>query len=430
MRAVARARTVKRRRCSPLWGWSPPLVFDTEPQSTAPPTGEQAGGRWLTERHGWTGRTVVGLCLALVLGVGHEAGAAEPVVRAVLFFFPRCGHCETVIYGVLPGLFEETGGQPLLRYDDSLPAGEVAFSLMTNGRLEILLVNTDVPDGADLYRVTTEAFSIPPGGVPRLVVGEQYLTGSTDIPERFPDIVRMTLASGDTIDWPHIPGLAEVVSRIPAANDQPVPGVQGATFQWVTATGPAGNASSMAERFGQDPVANSVSLVVLILMVVTLVGIVLRMRHTEHVASPGWAPALLSLAGFGIATYLAFVELVGSEAVCGPVGDCNTVQQSEFARLFGVIPVGVVGVVGYAVALTAWGELRLGKGCPADAATVLLFAGAAGGVLLSCYLTFLEAFVIGASCAWCLASAIIVTALAWLTARPASAAWSRIRSSL
>jgi len=122
------------------------------------------------------------------------------------------------------------------------------------------------------------------------------------------------------------------------------------------------------------------------------------------------------------------VEVGGSEAVCGPVGDCNTVQQSEYARLFGVIPIGLLGVVGYALTMLLWGVTRLDRGRLADVAAVLLFAGVVSGVLLSAYLTFLEPFVIGASCAWCLGSAVIITVLLWLTARPAVAAWSRIRA--
>ena len=85
-------------------------------------------------------------------------------------------------------------------------------------------------------------------------------------------------------------------------------------------------------------------------------------------------------------------------------------------------------LVGYAVTVVAWGVTRLGRGRLADAAAVVLFAGVVGGVLLSGYLTFLEPFVIGASCAWCLASAVIITVLMWLTARPAAAAWSRMRA--
>jgi len=55
-----------------------------------------------------------------------------------------------------------------------------------------------------------------------------------------------------------------------------------------------------------------------------------------------------------------------------------------------------------------------------------LGALALGGTLFSIYLTFLEPFVIGATCAWCLASAILMTGLLWITAEPAQAAAARL----
>jgi len=41
-----------------------------------------------------------------------------------------------------------------------------------------------------------------------------------------------------------------------------------------------------------------------------------------------------------------------------------------------------------------------------------------GGTLFSVYLTFLEPFVIRATCAWCLTSAILMTALLLFTVTP------------
>ena len=55
--------------------------------------------------------------------------------------------------------------------------------------------------------------------------------------------------------------------------------------------------------------------------------------------SPRIVILILLLLGIGIASYLSFVETSGTEAVCGPVGDCNTVQASDYARLFGILPV-------------------------------------------------------------------------------------------
>jgi uncharacterized membrane protein len=121
------------------------------------------------------------------------------------------------------------------------------------------------------------------------------------------------------------------------------------------------------------------------------------------------------LAGLAIAAHLSRVEVVQNEAFCGLVGDCSAVQQSPYARLFGVLPVGVLGVAGYAGILLAWLISRTGRA----RLTVLAQAGLRGmvlfGVIFSTYLTFLEPFVIGATCIWCLTSAVIMLLLLWLT---------------
>jgi uncharacterized membrane protein len=48
------------------------------------------------------------------------------------------------------------------------------------------------------------------------------------------------------------------------------------------------------------------------------------------------------------------------------------------------------------------------------------------GTLFSIYLTFLEPFVIGATCAWCLASSIIMAAILWLAAPQGRQAFARL----
>ena len=69
---------------------------------------------------------------------------------------------------------------------------------------------------------------------------------------------------------------------------------------------------------------------------------------------------MLSVVGIGVAAYLASIETTGSEAVCGPVGDCNAVQESEYAEFLG-IPIGVLGVIGYWSSV-ACGPLAHGHG--------------------------------------------------------------------
>ena len=137
---------------------------------------------------------------------------------------------------------------------------------------------------------------------------------------------------------------------------------------------------------------------------------------------------MLAVIGIGVSIYLGSVEASGPEAVCGPVGDCNAVQQSEFATIFGV-PIGILGVVGYAVLLVGWITAKTTQGRSADFGMIAAALVAAGGTLFSIYLTFLEPFVIGATCLWCLTSAIAITGLLWLTAGPGWAAFGRLRSS-
>jgi uncharacterized membrane protein len=109
------------------------------------------------------------------------------------------------------------------------------------------------------------------------------------------------------------------------------------------------------------------------------------------------------------------------------VGDCNTVQQSEYARLFGVLPIGVLGLLGFAAILAAWGVRRWGPRPLSSWAAIALLAMTGFGTLFSIYLTFLEPFVIGATCMWCLSSAVIMTTLHGLAHAPGRAAVAELR---
>ena len=136
---------------------------------------------------------------------------------------------------------------------------------------------------------------------------------------------------------------------------------------------------------------------------------------------PAWGDGLtpvLIVIGIGVAAYLSYVETQSVEAVCGPVGDCNTVQQSRYATLFGFLPIGVLGLLGYLALLAAW---LTRKYLPkfAKPADIAFFGMAFFAVLFSLYLTYLEPFVIRAVCIWCLTSAVIVTLLLLLGTPPA-----------
>jgi len=115
------------------------------------------------------------------------------------------------------------------------------------------------------------------------------------------------------------------------------------------------------------------------------------------------ATAALCLVGVAIASYLTWVHYAGLKPVCvGGGGGCERVQSSEYAALFGV-PVAVLGVLGY---LGVLGTLALPDGRTAAAFLSLV------GVAFSAYLTWLELAEIHAVCQWCVASALVMTALA------------------
>jgi uncharacterized membrane protein len=119
------------------------------------------------------------------------------------------------------------------------------------------------------------------------------------------------------------------------------------------------------------------------------------------------AVLVLTLAGLAIAGYLTYVHYAELEPVCGLGGDCERVQTSDYAELAG-IPVALLGLVGYALILASLavpGELGLVAG-----ATLAL-----AGFGFSAYLTYREVVTIDAICTWCVASAVVMTALAVVT---------------
>ena len=122
------------------------------------------------------------------------------------------------------------------------------------------------------------------------------------------------------------------------------------------------------------------------------------------------AAALLSLVGLFLSAYLYLYKIgwIGTLA-CG-AGGCETVQTSQWSRFAGV-EVALIGAVGYAgLLLASLASLQpglAGRRWPSD----LLLTLAAGGVLFTLYLSFLELFVIRAICRWCVGSAAIIVAI-------------------
>jgi uncharacterized membrane protein len=351
--------------------------------------------------------------------------ADGPVVQGIFYFSPTCGHCHYVITEVLPGLYEANGGEFLVSYDESVSA-EPSFYLMSNGRLQLLMVDVSQPDGQAMYVADAEAlgFEETPG-VPLLHIADEWYLGSGDIPDNLPRIVEAGLA-GEGIAWPPAPGIDAAIAPFRADGSVADVAPDGDGEEDEAVLLPSGPDESPLDKIGRDPLGNGISIVVLMALVVSLVAAPLLAVRGSLPAFPSWLTIVLVAIGIAVAAYLATIETSGSAAVCGPVGDCNAVQQSEYAQLFG-IPIGVLGVIGYAVIGGLWVLSRVAKGAAADWALVLIAVAAFGGTLFSAYLTFLEPFVIGATCMWCISSAIVMLALLWVTAGPGWRAWQRSR---
>ena len=354
------------------------------------------------------------------------AQTPTPVVQAVLFHSPFCSHCIYVITEFLPGVFEQYGGQ-----------------------LELLMVDVTQPGGGDLYRDAVNALGYPGSSVPFLVVGNDYLVGDVEIPARFPALVDSLLASGGS-DWPELPGLEEYMaargstqstaldpSPMSPSVDTETPGSASATAIPSLAPTPAPPSqiptrvpgSSLSEKLARDPIGNSLAILVLLGMLFAIGWAAWNLGKKPGFRLTGfasWSILVLSIVGLGIAGYLSYVETQQVDAYCGVVGDCNTVQQSEYARLFGFLSIGVLGLFGYVLILAAWAVSQFGKGKWGDYVALVQLLLTIVATLFSVYLTFLEPFVIGATCLWCLSSAVISTILMLLSLPPGKLAWQRL----
>ena len=123
------------------------------------------------------------------------------------------------------------------------------------------------------------------------------------------------------------------------------------------------------------------------------------------------AAAVLALLGLLASTYLLLYKLgIVGTLVCGGSGACERVQDSPYAQFLG-IPVALYGVGGFG-ALLLVALAGLGERWGSHPGPSRLLAGLSGiGVLFAMYLTYLEIAVIHDICKWCVAIAVLITAI-------------------
>lgn len=323
-----------------------------------------------------------------------EAAQTAPVVHGVMFWMEGCAHCHEVLENVLPPLQQQ--------YGDSL---------------DIHLIELKTSEDFDRLLVVGEAYGFASHevGVPFLIISDTALVGTDQIRNGLPQLIDSHLAAGG-VGFPDIPtlelepaGETGAVAEAPPVEEEVTGGLRWNGFRLAVAI-----------------MAGMVA--ALIYAGISLWRSVGSGHHRPQLRWADYAFVPLAVAGLGVAAYLAYVETQTVSAICGPVGDCNAVQMSPYAKLFGVLPIGVLGVIGYTVMLALWAWGRLRQDAFANYTPVLLFGMALFGVLFSLYLTYLEPFVIGAVCIWCLTSAVIMTLLLLLTVHPTTHAMSEMMS--
>jgi uncharacterized membrane protein/glutaredoxin len=340
------------------------------------------------------------IMFTLLLSWPGAAAADVPVVHAILFWSRTCPHCHYVMEEVLPPLQSQYGAQFRLKMLEGVEPANVA-----------------------LYQAAVRQFNIPPErrGVPTLIIGDHVLVGSREIPEQLPGLIAQYLAAGG-VDYPPLPGLERAVG-VELCGNTPCEEVA-APAETGTADEPG-----IAERSAAPDIpANALAGVVLAALAAVLVyaGIAIRRTGRWVAAMAGASPAharrsqtsadprgsggsalipVFAVIGLGVAGYLAYTKLLHTDVICGPVGDCAAVQLSPYSELFG-IPVAIWGGLSYLGILFFWLLHRLFGGQLGWVALLILWGLAVVGAAFSLYLTFLEPFVIGAVCTWCLASAV------------------------
>ena len=125
---------------------------------------------------------------------------------------------------------------------------------------------------------------------------------------------------------------------------------------------------------------------------------------TRAIAAAGGA---ICLAGLGVAAYLTTVHYAGQPIACGGVGDCEYVNSTRYADLFGV-PVALLGALAYATMLITVVAALVRR---QEALLAGAWAVAAASFAFSMYLTYIELRVIDAICVYCVVSASLMTVL-------------------
>lgn len=128
-------------------------------------------------------------------------------------------------------------------------------------------------------------------------------------------------------------------------------------------------------------------------------------NHSKKISILVSLAIILSLLGLGDALFLAIRHYQGATVTCVISEGCDAVTNSAYSVFWGV-PLAVFGVMYYA---SLFGMLLWFNAMERGGILRLVLILAAAGFLVSFYLTYLQVFIIGAICAYCVLSGVFTT---------------------
>ncbi|NWG16218.1 MAG: hypothetical protein HXY41_06240, partial [Chloroflexi bacterium] len=314
---------------------------------------------------------ISGLLILILLVPFAVTGADDPVVFGVFFYSPTCPHCHDVITNHWPAIQAEFGDQLTVLFIDA--SGKQGGQLMmmaiealgiNSTGVPMLIIGDEVMIGAieiptrapdvirqglanggiglpaipgieELYQAVLEReraqaeaaaqqASAEPTAAPEAAEGPVNLETATLWDRLRADpvgnvlavivLVALVASAGVVL----AAGWQALSARRPATLLESLDGRLGKSALRITALVSFGLAVSLliGGEAGVAPITTAIT-AALLLVSITL----LRMTDRPN----DWVLPVIALAGLVVAGYLAYVEGTASEAVCGVVGDCNTV---------------------------------------------------------------------------------------------------------
>ncbi|MEX0672741.1 MAG: vitamin K epoxide reductase family protein [Candidatus Paceibacterota bacterium] len=125
----------------------------------------------------------------------------------------------------------------------------------------------------------------------------------------------------------------------------------------------------------------------------------------------------VALGGFGVAANIFRTKRSGEELVCPSGSDCNVVVNSRFSKFFG-IPLEILGMTYFALIAISYSILLFIPQAIEGNLLLVVALATMAAALFSLYLLFVQAFLLGAWCIWCILSSmfsLVIFAISFVT---------------